>query len=294
MQTIRRASKADSWYPGKAEDLRQEIDACLEKGRRQFGENYADLGGLPAAVVVPHAGLFFSGSLAAVAFDYVRRSCPKVDRFVVFGACHRMRLRHPAIWSRGAWETPLGEIAIDEDLAAAFCGEGVGEANPAPHLDDNAIELQTPFIKGWFPEAKMVPVAMGFFDNAWEIGGLAAQIAGRFSGVTVAVASTDLTHYGKVFGVFPVGAGPAAVEWTHRNDNRFLQALLNMKQDDIVTVAEQDSSACGAGAAAAAAGWAGERGIRKGRMLGYTTSYEQMPQGVAEHLVGYGAVAFVV
>ncbi len=293
MHTIRPAGKADSWYPGKPADLKKEIAACLEKGKRDFGENLDRLSGHPAAIVVPHAGLIFSGALAALGFDVLRKSYPRVDRFVVFGACHRMRLRRPAVWNRGAWETPLGQISVDEEVATAFCEEGVGDANPAAHLDDNAIELQTPFIKGWFPEAKMVPVAMGFFDNSWEIGGLAAQIAARFSGVTLAVASTDLTHYGKAFGVFPVGAGPAAVEWTHRNDQKFLDTLLAMRQDDIVTIAERDSSACGAGAAAAAAGWARERGAVNGTLLGYTTSYDIMPQGEAEHLVGYGAVAFV-
>ncbi len=293
MHTLRPAGKADSWYPGNPADLKQEIALCLEKGKREFGSNLGGLSGPPVAMVVPHAGLFFSGALAALGFDLLRRNYPRVDRFVVFGACHRMHLRRPAVWNRGAWATPLGQIAVDADLATAFCEEGVGDANPAAHLDDNAIELQTPFIKGWFPEAKLVPVAMGFFDNAWEIGGLAAGIAARFSGVTLAVASTDLTHYGRVFGIFPVGAGSAAVEWTHRNDEKFLDALIAMRQDDIVTVAERDSSACGAGAAAAAAGWARARGCERGSLIGYTTSYEVMPQGEADHLVGYGAVAFV-
>lgn len=287
------ADKAGSWYPAEAEALRAEVETCLQKGAAQYGRALEEGSGRPVAVVVPHAGLFYSGALAGLAFELVRKRGNRVETFVVFGACHRERLRKPAIWADGAWETPLGPVEVDAELARALIEQGVGEANPRPHEGDNAIELQLPFIKIMFPEAKIVPVAMGFFPDSWRYGELAAQVVKkRAADGVVAVASTDLTHYGASFGVTPAGAGPEALEWTRENDARFLNALTSLDLENIVPVAERDRSACGAGAAAAAAGWAKEFGCTEGRLLARTDSNEIMPQCRAEHFVGYGAVAF--
>ena len=65
----------------------------------------------------------------------------------------------PAIWAAGAWETPLGALAVDEDLAQELIRAGAGAEGEAPHLGDNAIELQTPFLRHCFPNARIVPIA---------------------------------------------------------------------------------------------------------------------------------------
>ncbi len=67
------------------------------------------------AGIVPHAGWTFSGSTAAIVFAAIKKKHPKVDTFVIFGAAHRYSGRSPAVYDKGVWFTPLGEIAIDED-----------------------------------------------------------------------------------------------------------------------------------------------------------------------------------
>ncbi len=290
--TVREADKAGSWYAAAPAALRGEVDACVARGRRLHGAFDPVPGKKTVAVVVPHAGLFFSGAVAAVAYDLLRRAWKKIDTFVLFGACHVAQLREPAIWAEGVWECPLGGVAVDESLAARFLAEGIGSSRPEIHLGDNALELQLPFIRRLFPEAKILPVALSPSPDSAAVGARASAIAREAGGDIVAVASTDLTHYGAAFGLMPAGAGSAAVEWTKENDGRFLDALTGLELERIVPVAARDGSACGAGAAAAAAGWAAERGCGGGRLLARTSSYEVAPQGRADHIVGYASVAF--
>ncbi len=289
---MRRAGKAGSWYEADPDALRRDVAACVARGRERFGRPAVLKGLKPAAVVVPHAGLSFSGAVAGVAYGLLREAWARVDAFVLFGACHRARLREPALWAHGAWETPLGAIAVDEALAERFLAGGVGGENPRAHEDDNALELQTPFIRHLFPEAKIAPVAMSFFPESARLGELASRLARESGGTVVAVASTDCTHYGAAFGLMPAGTGESALAWTRENDARFLETLLALDLDQIIPRAERDGSACGAGAAAAAAGWAKERGCGRGRLLAATNSHEVAPRGEAGHIVGYASLAY--
>ncbi len=290
--TVRKASKAGSWYAGSANELKDEVELCLSRGKQLYGEPLPTNLSLPVAAVVPHAGLAFSGPVAAVAYRMIRDCYPQVDTFVIFGACHRYRLAKPAIWAENAWQTPLGDIAVDTELAAAFIHQGLGEANEKAHTDDNAIELQTPFLRFLFPEAKIVPIAMSFFPDSWRMGESASVTAAASGKTVIAIASTDLTHYGSAFGKMPAGTGQKALDWLKENDDRWLATLVDMDLENIVPVAQQDESACGAGAAAATAGWAKARGSRKGRILAQTNSYDIMPSGQAEHMVGYASLVY--
>ncbi|MCC8190535.1 MAG: AmmeMemoRadiSam system protein B, partial [Planctomycetes bacterium] len=171
----RRAGLAGSWYDGTAEGLAAEVDECLRQAERRYGRVAA--GAEPVAIVVPHAGLAFSGAVAAAAYRMVRDAYDRVDTFVVFGAAHRERLTRPAIWLDGPWKTPLGDIAIDHELGQVLVADGIGIPGASAHAGDNAIELQTPFIKRLFPEARLLPVAMGVFSDAWRLGEQAAAAA---------------------------------------------------------------------------------------------------------------------
>lgn len=287
---IRKADLAGAWYRADTLGLSAEVDACIDDAKRLLADYAPEPTGEPVSVIVPHAGLAYSGPLAAAAFLRVREAFENVDAFVVFGACHRARISRPAIWNKGAWETPLGPIDIDEELAETLIGSGLGNADFQAHLGDNSIELQTPFIKRLFPDAKMVPIAMSFFPDAWRIGeSVAAMTDGKR---IVAVGSTDLTHYGASFGVTPAGTGEPALAWAGENDRRFLDTLLNLNLDAIVPTASRDGSACGAGAAAAAAGWAKANGCRNGTLLAHANSYEIAPRGDASHFVGYASIVY--
>jgi AmmeMemoRadiSam system protein B len=281
---FRAAEKAGSWYPATARSLEALLQDCLQEPQVEIPP------GEPLAAVVPHAGLSFSGLTAGRAFRCLQPVAP--DRVLIFGAVHTTALTAPAIWPEGDWQTPLGNVEVDAELAAALVENGVGEANPRPHYGDNAIELQMPFIRYCFPEAKIVPIATPPQEGVEQAGRRAWETAAAAGHKTIAIGSTDLTHYGASFAWTPKGTGREALEFARANDRQLLDLMVNQQADRIVPTAREQHSACGAGAAAATVAFAAAGGAR-GVLLEQTTSYDIMPQGEASHFVGYGSVLFV-
>ena len=90
------------------------------------------------AGIVPHAGWDYSGAVAAKVFESIRRKTNPAT-FVFFGAVHRWAGGN-AVYARGAWATPLGNIAVDEELASRIVGHAAGLAteNAAAHDGEGA------------------------------------------------------------------------------------------------------------------------------------------------------------
>ncbi|GHV18956.1 hypothetical protein AGMMS49959_02280 [Planctomycetales bacterium] len=278
----RRAEKAGSWYPDDAAELGAVIDHFLATA--------GDYSGAPVvAGVVPHAGLRFSGATAAKTFAALRPTNPAT--IVIFGAVHTQNLRIPALWTAGEWDSPLGRATVDAPLAAKLLAAGWGEDNPQPHYGDNAIELQIPFIRRVFPHAKILPVAVPPSAAAADWGARFAAFAHNenLTADLAVIASTDLTHYGRPYGLTPV-VGAAALEWSKKNDRRLLASVQNFAAEKIVPLAAADASACGAGALAAATAYARALGATPAELLAHTTSYEVQPDGEPSMFVGYAAL----
>src|SRR5437762_7536790 len=114
--SVRRPAVAGTWYPGDAESLRAEID-------RYLGDvPESAVPGRLVALISPHAGLRYSGPVAAHA--YARLRGRRDLTVVLVGPSHRAHFEGVSVWARGAFATPLGEIPIDEDLAAALLAAG--------------------------------------------------------------------------------------------------------------------------------------------------------------------------
>ena len=117
---------------------------------------------------MPHAGWVFSGELAATAFKAIQQANGQVDTFVIFGAAHRYFDGGAVVYDSGTWQTPLGQIEIDAELAAEIVAQGA-VANPDAHRGEHSIEVQVPFIQYLFPKAKIVPiiVPVAGFDHSF-------------------------------------------------------------------------------------------------------------------------------
>ncbi len=295
----RSAEKAGSWYPSQSSVLRDELKSYLSEAAVS---EKPDLCGTPRGVIVPHAGLSFSGPTAACAYRWLSEKAQDTTTFILFGAVHTMNIPVPCVWTRGAWQTPLGDLAVDEDLADELVRAGVGIDQPAPHLGDNAIELQTPFLAYLFPQAKIVPIAVPPIADAVQLGASVWQVVQEFSKAqaeagekarqTVAIGSTDLTHYGQAYGFAPAGSGAGALEWAKENDERLLELIVKMDAASVIPTARKDRSACGAGAVAATVSFARAAGCRKGVVLDYSSSFDRHPEPNPQLFVGYAAVGF--
>ena len=289
MQT-RQPIVAGQFYPGSKNSCIAEIDGCLKQALPET---------LPETIVagiMPHAGWTFSGPTAALVFSAVKKRHDKVDTFCIFGAAHGYFGQSPAVYDKGTWLTPLGEIAIDEELAAAVLKSGAAESGPSAHDTEHSIEVQIPFIQHLFADAKILPIIVPPMEKAVALGEALGDIISADKKKIVCIGSTDLTHYGPRYGFTPMGVGSDAVQWaTQVNDRQFIDLALKLDPKAMLTNAAENSSACGAGAAAAAVTAAKKLGKTKGTLLAHTNSNEVMlrEMGTAStDSVGYAAIIF--
>jgi AmmeMemoRadiSam system protein B len=282
---------AGQFYPGQHDSCIDEINVCIDA--RALSES------LPETIVagiVPHAGWAFSGSLAAMVFSAIRLQDEKVHTFVIFGAAHGY-FGPPAVCDRGFWETPLGQVAIDEDFADAVLSETSAVSNPGVHTSEHSIEVQVPFIQYLFAGARILPILVPPSEHVVELGASIGEIISRDKNKKiVCIGSTDLTHYGRSYGFVPKGTGKKALEWASSvNDRKFIDLALEMESQDLLDSAAENGNACGPGAAAATVAAAKKLGAEKGCLLAYTNSNEIMLEKMGTSSgdsVGYAAIVF--
>ena len=287
---VRKPAVAGQFYANNRDECLVEIDECLLPCNLNM-----ELPDPIVAAVVPHAGWVFSGELAALAFKAIRQVNETVDTFILCGAAHRYLQQIPAVDDSDQWETPLGSIDIDKELAAEIITCGAVAAADA-HLNEHSIEVQVPFIQRLFPDAKIVPVVtpVAGFDESFgtNVGELIHSKDKRI----VCIASTDLTHYGPRYGFCPEGAGDAALKWAREvNDTEFIDLALEMEPMRLLESALEKGNACGPAAVATVIAAARAIGRICGVLLGHTTSYDVMLQKFnqkSEESVGYAAIVF--
>ena len=283
---------AGQFYPGRQGSCVDEIKECLEGGA--LSES------LPETIVagiVPHAGWTFSGGLAALVFSAIKQRHEKVHTFVIFGAAHGYFGQSPAVYDKGSWLTPLGEVTIDEELADAVLDSGSAVTNPGAHSSEHSIEVQVPFIQHLFDDAKILPILVPPIEESVALGEAVGEIiSADEKKKIVCIGSTDLTHYGPRYGFTPMGTGEDAFQWASEvNDGEFIDFALKLKPQKMLASAAENCNACGYGAAAAAVAAARKIGRTKGLLLAHTNSNEVMLQKMgtsSTDSVGYAAIVF--
>ncbi len=289
---IRRPVVAGQFYPGTAAQCKAEIEEFLDAGALP-----SELPEKIVAGIVPHAGWTFSGQLAALVFAAVKKQNKNVDTFCVFGAAHRYFGPKPAVYDSGAWQMPLGNIAIDEDLAQVVSKTGSAVADANAHRGEHSIEVQVPFIQYLFPDAKILPIITPPDEQVIELGMAVGQIISETKDKKiVCIGSTDLTHYGPNYGFEPAGQGYDAFKWASEvNDQQFIDLALKLEPQKMLDTAAQNYNACGAGAASAAVAAAKKLGKTKGILLAHTNSNAIMVEkynSPSSDSVGYAAIVF--
>ncbi|MBW2181040.1 MAG: AmmeMemoRadiSam system protein B [Deltaproteobacteria bacterium] len=281
---VRKADFSGSWYPADPFECEDEINRFLE-GAVSVSTPADELTG----GIVPHAGWYFSGSIACNVIRCLKDEVP-VDTFIIYG----MHL-HPGspsyLMKEGAWETPFGEILIEETLAEELSARfSFKIEKQGSFTRDNTIELQLPFVKYFYENTKIVPIGVPPSNDAIEIARAVADISKQLGLRVKVLGSTDLTHYGLNYGFDPKGSGKSAVDWVReKNDRRVINAMLSMDPQLVISEALMNQNACCAGAAASAIATAKEFGAKKAEEIVYSTSYEKSP---GDSFVGYAGVVF--
>lgn len=187
LDPVRPLAYAGSWYSSDPARLAREIDAWLDE--------VPPLPAPPVALLAPHAGLRYSGPVAAWSYAPLRDA--EVETVVLVGPSHYARVAGCAILRRGGVETPWGVLPVDAALAAELterldmpCAE-----HRAVHAREHALELHLPLLARARPAVRLVPVIMGDQSSACIVAlGDALAAIGRGRAVVFA-ASSDLSHF---------------------------------------------------------------------------------------------------
>lgn len=186
---LRPSAVAGSWYPGEPRALTRALEECLARVTPRA------LPGRVVGLIAPHAGLSYSGPVAAYAYALLRARAGLT--VVLVGPSHRAAFDGCAVFAHGSWETPLGYVPVDDELAAALLAPHEGVVDAAhPHALEHSLEMQVPFLQHLVPDLRIVPVLMGSQARA-ECDRLAMRLVAAAMGRddVVLVASSDLSHY---------------------------------------------------------------------------------------------------
>jgi hypothetical protein len=268
---VRRAAVAGSWYPGTASELRGTLDRYLAAA------GSARLEGRLVGLISPHAGLKYSGPVAAHAYACLRGLPPRT--VVLVGPSHRVAFDGVSVYARGAFETPLGTIPIDDELAAGLIAADPVVADlPRPHRDEHSLEMQLPFLQHVMPGLRIVPLLMGS-QRREEVDSLASALAAVLPGRgALLVASSDLSHY-----------HPAAL--ANRLDAQVVSDVERFDAEGLMARLESSPEhACGGGPMVVAMKAARALGAAGTTVLRYADSGDA-GEGDKSRVVGYLAAA---
>ena len=286
-----RSPAAIGFYPGNKQALKDMIRECYlsEFGPGSLPEVNPDGPREIVACVAPHAGYYYSGPVAAHLYRAIAND-GEPESFVLIGPSH-MGYPGVALMAEGNWVMPEGRVPVDSKLAKAILrnAEIILEDDSA-HTSEHSLEVQLPFLQDLYKDLKIVPIAMGMSDweTCREVGeGVAAAI--REEGVdAVIIASTDLTHYGVMYGYAPAGTGPIekVIKWVHDTDGEIISRIESLDAEGLLKLVRgRDLTMCGAAPVTSAIVAAKELGAKRGIRLQYATSYDI--RGSQDAIVGY-------
>ncbi len=208
---------AGTWYPGEPEELSRSLTACFEASASRTGPWLP-----PAALafVVPHAGIMYSGVVAAAAYRQVAVQKPR--RVVLLGFSHAGAPHGIVVPDVAGFETPLGNVEVDRETVEQISADSSIRLVPAGVASDHSVELQFPFLKYAVPDARVVPIYVNRPQEADRSG--AAHILSRLlDGSTVILASSDLTHFGGDFGFKPFAVNEETADKLATLDGRVIE-----------------------------------------------------------------------
>jgi MEMO1 family protein len=225
----RKPAVAGTFYPASRERLESLVAECFAAGE-PGSEKKRFIG-----AVVPHAGLVYSGHVAAALYG----TAEIPERLVVLSPNHTGAGRPAAIQSEGSWLTPLGALPVDADLAGEIAASSsLVEEDRLAHLREHSLEVQLPFLQYLGRPQKFVPLCLSLpsYAACESLGEALADVLRRHEeeGEHVAiVASSDMNHY-------------ESHEVTLKKDQRAIDAILALDPEELwKRVRAEDISMCG-------------------------------------------------
>ncbi len=181
--SIRKTVVAGSFYPNKKEEL---LSLIKSFSTVNYQSDFDHIN----AIITPHAGFIYSGKLANISYFLCSKQKPK--RIVVIGPSHRVYLEGSNICLNEEYETPLGNIQVDAEFSKALKEKYSFLNTNEECAFEHSTETQAPFIKYYFPNAKIVEIIYGNQDFNTLSKLINELIEDKDN---LLVISTDLSHF---------------------------------------------------------------------------------------------------
>ena len=185
----RKPAVAGSFYPSDKSELKKVL-------KEYFSQAPAVLKQRPLAVIVPHAGYVFSGSVAAAGYKQIDRDAVFQHVFVI-GSSHTSWFDGASAYAKGDFITPLGKVKVDTLTAWLVKKYNFISGVTRPHEREHSIEVQLPFLQYWLKKPfTIVPIIIGG-DSPVTCSRIAEALEPFLNSENLFVISTDFSHYAK-------------------------------------------------------------------------------------------------
>lgn len=183
--SVRPPAVAGLFYPDDAQELREMVSDYLRQAAVASPAH-------AKALIVPHAGYIYSGSVAAAAYACVAAQRQSIRRIVLIGPSHRVYLRGMAVPEADVFATPLGNVPIDREAKSSLLRHEGVVAAAEPHAMEHCLEVQLPFLQMLFDDFTLIPIVLGS-ASPQQVGAVLEEVWGDDK--TLVLASSDLSHY---------------------------------------------------------------------------------------------------
>jgi hypothetical protein len=272
---------AGFFYPALAETLKAEVTRLL--GPQQEPQAVK-------AVISPHAAIGYSGAVAGAVYRRIR--CPAV--VLMLGPNHSGVGEPVAVMTEGEWETPLGAVGIDREVAMALRSACPRiHDDPVAHAGEHSLELQLPFLQLLGGAFHIVPLVLGLlpYEACQELGHAVAQTVRGTGRSVVIVASTDMTHCGGQYRHLPP-QGMTAHAFARQEDQYAIDRMLAFDPEGLYQVVRgRHITMCGVVPTTVALLACQELGATSTMLVRYMTSSEV--SGDVDTVVGYAGLRIV-
>ncbi len=182
--TIRPAAVAGYFYPANRVELELMVESLLNA--------VADIAPHAKAMIAPHAGLIYSGPIAATVYASLRAVKERINRVVLLGPSHRVALKGLALSSANFFETPLGKIEIDQQACDRIRDLPQVAVADVAHAQEHSLEVHLPFLQIVLNRFKLIPLVVGDAAPA-DVAEVLEMLWGDEH--TQIIISSDLSHY---------------------------------------------------------------------------------------------------
>ena len=277
---LRKPAVAGSFYASDSKSLKRQIEKCFfhKIGPGKIPSVNPKRQNNIIGLVSPHAGYMYSGPVAAHGFYEIALD-GKPDTIIVLGPNHRGFGEDISIMAEGKWETPLGEIEIDTDIAEKIIKNSkIIRNDEKAHQYEHSIEVQLPFIQYIFGnDVKFVPICMTRQDINTDID-IAQSVCSSVAGKNILiVASSDFTHY-------------EPQEYAENVDKQAINTILEFNPKKLYDmIYRQNLTMCGPGPITVMLIACKTLGAKKAELVKYATSGDV--SGMYDQVVGYASIA---